>query len=418
MGRLIYKIFIKIYFLAIAASALFSSKARLFIKGRRHLFSKLQEEIAKKPGDYIWIHCASLGEFEQGRPVIEEIKKEFPAYKIALTFFSPSGFEIRKNYQYADLVYYLPEDTWANAKKFLDLLNPKLIIFIKYEFWYYFSSEIKKRNIPFLSVSSIFRENQIYFKSYGKFYRNILRNFSHFFVQDENSLVLLKTIGISNVSVAGDSRFDRVLELNRSVKSLPEVKDFVKGHKVFIAGSIWHQDLQVIAPLLKSHPHFKFIIAPHEIEETIINKIVKGMPSSSRYSKGINITDQVLIIDNIGLLSSLYQFADYAFIGGAYGNGLHNILEAATFGMPVFFGNKNYKKFNEAVNLVKQGGAFPVADYKTLKGIVDELESQNWQKDHVDEISKSFVIDNTGATGFILGYIKELLKNNNGRKSL
>lgn len=410
MGLLLYTLVTRSYFLAISISALFSSKARKFKNGRKDIFIKLKKDINENPGDYLWIHCASLGEFEQGRPLIEAIKSNFPSYKILLTFFSPSGYEIRKNYDKADLIYYLPEDSPKNARRFLDLVQPKMSLFVKYEFWYFFLKEIHERNIPLVSVSSIFRNEQLFFKAYGNFYRKMLLNFSHFFVQDDISAQLLNQIGIKKVSVAGDTRFDRVQEISKRIKDLPEINDFKKGKKVLVAGSIWKEDLQVLVPLATEFRHIKLIIAPHELRNSFIEEIKQSLPDSSRYSKNINNENQVLIIDNIGLLASLYKVADYAFIGGAFGKGLHNILEAATFGMPIFFGNKNYKKFREAVSLIKQGGAFPVANYEALKQQILYFEQQPEGRIIVGQICKSFVAENTGATDKILDYSKKLLK--------
>jgi 3-deoxy-D-manno-octulosonic-acid transferase len=410
MALIIYTILTRLYFLAISFSALFSPKARFFKRGRKNLLKRLKKEITTHSGDYIWFHCASLGEFEQGRPVIEAFKNKFPSHKIILTFFSPSGYEIRKNYQHADLVFYLPEDSAENAVRFLDLVKPKLVLFIKYEYWYYIIKEIHNRNIPLLSISSIFRKEQLFFKPYGKFYRKILRNFHHFFVQDEYSFQLLKEIGIESASVAGDTRFDRVFEISNNIKSLPEIKNYINDGKVLVAGSIWKEDLQVIVALARAYPDFKIIIAPHELKESFITEISNSLPNSSRFSKGIQNDRQVLIIDNIGLLSSLYQFADYAFIGGAFGKGLHNILEAATFGMPIFFGNKKYIKFVEAKELINNGGAFAVADFEELKKLIDKFEKHPQMKKEVGELCRNFVKDHTGATEKILEYSGRLLK--------
>ncbi|MDA3779752.1 MAG: 3-deoxy-D-manno-octulosonic acid transferase, partial [Bacteroidales bacterium] len=360
----IYNFSIRVYFFLIKIASLFNNKAKLFVDGRKNLFNNLNKIDSKNK--LAWFHCASLGEFEQGRPLIEKLKKEHPEYKILLTFFSPSGFEIRKNYRMADYIFYLPVDTPKNAKKFVDLVKPDIVFFIKYEFWFNFLKEIKKNNIPLYVVSAIFRNKQSFFKWYGKRYRKELAAISHFFVQDDESKRLLAKININNVTVTGDTRFDRVYEISKQSKELPIINNFKNDTQVFIAGSTWKPDEEIITSYInKNHNKIKFIIAPHEIDETNIRRIENSIADNIpvvRYSNA-NEKDlssvRVLIVDNIGLLSSIYKYANIAYIGGGFGKGIHNILEAACYSIPVIFGS-NYYKFNEAVELVKKRGAFSI----------------------------------------------------------
>jgi 3-deoxy-D-manno-octulosonic-acid transferase len=359
-----------------------------------------------------WIHCSSLGEFEQARPLIEALKKEYPSVKILLTFFSPSGYEVRKNYDKADLVIYLPWDTASNASKFVSIAKPTLAVFVKYEYWFHYTNVLKRKNIPILSISSIFRTNQLFFKSYGGFYREILKNFSHFFVQNEVSLRLLRSIGIQQSSLAGDTRFDRVYEIVNRAEEIPIAGKFKNGQKTFVVGSCWPEDFEVLAPLINQNS-LKFIIAPHEISDDFIHKLEKSLAVKSvRYSQAqsTNLEDyQVLIIDNIGMLSRLYRYGEFAFVGGAFGKGLHNILEAACYGVPILFGNKNYEKFQEAIDLINRGGAFEVKDYSDFKSKYEMLNiPENFLL--ACEVTKLYVAENLGATEKIMRYCRSLLK--------
>ena len=403
---LLYKLSIYIYYILIKIAALLvNNKAQLWLKGRTNIFDRIASTL--RPSEKrIWIHASSLGEFEQGRPVIEKLKELRPDYKIVLTFFSPSGYEIRKNYQGADYIFYLPLDTKENASKFLELVQPIMAVFIKYEFWYFYLTALKERNIPLYLVSANFRKDQHFFRWYGGWYRKLLFNFKHIFVQNETSYNLLKGIGIQNITVAGDTRFDRVYSIATSARELPEVKNFVDGSFCIVAGSTWEPDEELLIKYLNetSHP-VKMIIAPHEIKEQSIQEITRKISRKTvRYSQigetSSNSAD-VLIIDNIGMLSSLYRYGKVAYIGGGFGKGIHNILEAATFGLPVLFG-PNYNKFQEAVNLTKSGGAFPLSDYLSLKTLLDGF-IENTDKNYTSsQISRQFVEDNLGATNKIL----------------
>ena len=375
MSALFYNISIYLYQLAIWLVSPFNKKAKLWIDGRRVKFNNSTTQQFNN-SKLAWFHCASLGEFEQGRPVIEKFRQTFPDHKILLTFFSPSGYEVRKNYVGADFVHYLPSDTPTNAREFIEYFNPSIAFFVKYEFWYNYLRVLHEKRIPVISFSAIFRGNQTFFHWYGGFQRNILKYFTHIFVQNKSSLELLQSIGIQNVTIGGDTRFDRVKQIADARKNLPIIETFRDGKPLLIIGSCWQEDFEVIAPFLNTfEKELKVIIAPHEIHEEEIEQWRKLLKNDSiKYSDVVNLNNKfllsnpyhpnpnTLIIDNIGMLSSLYQYADFAWIGGAYGKGLHNILEAATFGLPIFFGNKNYKKFQEAVDLEELNGAKSIAD--------------------------------------------------------
>lgn len=359
-----------------------------------------------------WIHCSSLGEFEQGRPIIERLRREFPDHKILLTFFSPSGYEVRKNYPGADYVFYLPFDTPNNARKWVEVTRPSLAIFVKYEFWLNYTEELRKNRIPLISASAIFREDQIFFKTIGGPFRKILRNFNHFFLQNQQSAKLLQSIGISNFTVAGDTRFDRVYEITSSKEQIQVAQQFKGDDKVMVAGSCWHEDIEVLAPFINETP-IKFIIAPHEITEPFLQEIEKAVVGKTvRFSKANDEAElesaRVLLIDNVGMLSKLYRYGEFAFVGGAFGKGLHNILEAACYGIPVFFGNRSYQKFNEANELIMHGGAFEVADFSDLR---TKYEMVNRPENFMlaCEVTRNYVLNNLGATDKIVQYCKGVL---------
>lgn len=413
MYTLIYNIAIQVYALIIKIAAVFSPKAKAFISGRRNLLDRLENELKNNTSPVAWFHCASLGEFEQGRPLIERFSEHYPDYKILLTFFSPSGYEIRKDYKLADWVFYLPMDTPSNAKRFLDISKPGIGFIIKYEFWYHLLKQSNDRKIPLLSISSIFRKEQLFFKPYGGIFKRMFSFFNHFFVQDEESVNLLKQAGIKNYSLAGDTRFDRVSNIIEKINDIPIADAFAKNHKVFVIGSCWPQDMEVLLPLINEKKSVKFIIAPHTLDHSFLKKIeVDIQRKVIRYSKAqdVEISNfDVLLIDNIGMLSSLYQYGDYAYIGGAFGQGLHNILEAATFGLPIFFGNKNYLKFREARELLKLGGSFAVGTYLEISKIYEKLQEEEYYS-MVSDINAGYVKNNTGATKKILEYCQSDLE--------
>ncbi len=403
---IIYNLTITLYYFAILLSSLFNSKAKKWIKGRRGILRNIK---IPKDEKIIWIHCASLGEFEQGRPLIEAIKNKHSEYKIVLTFFSPSGYEIRKNYPLADYIYYLPLDTSKNAQLFIQKIHPEKIIFVKYEFWYHYIYNAKRQNIPVYLISGIFRESQWFFKWYGKFSRKILSFFEHVFVQNEHSRALLNRHHINHVSIAGDTRYDRVLKISHSVKHIPEVEHFKQNSLTLISGSTWPKDEALLIRYLNEiNPGIKCIIAPHEIIKPHINEMVHRIHKKTVLFSNITISSgheaDVLIIDNIGMLSSLYQYGDIAYIGGGFGKGIHNVLEAATFGMPVVFG-PNHKKFDEAFGLIRQKAAFSITSQKEYNEVMNMLIQSADVRQKSGSMALKYVNNKSGATSVILSYI-------------
>ncbi|GAB3502234.1 3-deoxy-D-manno-octulosonic acid transferase [Emticicia fontis] len=416
-----YNLSIRAYVALLKLIAPFNKKAKLWVDGRDKLFHKIKLDVERRQlrsrsAKVAWFHCASLGEFEQGRPVIEAFRKQYPDYKIVLTFFSPSGYEIRKNYSGADYIYYLPADTPENAKDFVKIVEPDIVFFVKYEFWKNYLTELQKCKIPVILFSAIFRPNQVFFKFYGGFYRELLHKFKHILVQNESSLELLQSIDIDNASLAGDTRFDRVKQIVDNRKTIPEVEQFKNGQQIFIIGSAWQTDMDVIIPMINElKDGTKFIVAPHEIHDAEIDIWRKQLTAKSvLFSDTDEVKDlgtyEVLFIDNIGMLSSLYQYAEYAFIGGSFGKGLHNILEAATFGMPIFFGNKAYQKFQEANELIQAGGAFPVENMEALKSLYQALKANEKNREKTAKICSNYVLNNVGATQKIMGVVESIVK--------
>lgn len=413
MSIVIYDILLKLYQLLIISVSPFNNKARLWIQGRRGFFGQLQKRMYKNSAPIIWFHSASLGEFEQSRPLIEAMKKEYPQYNIFLTFFSPSGYEVRKNYELADYVFYLPLDTTFNAKKFIRIINPKIAFFAKYEFWYHYISELHKNKIPIISFSTIFRKDQIFFKSYGDLHRELLSKVNRFFVQNEESILLLKEINITSTEFAGDTRFDRVKEICDTHKKLPLIENFKQDQKLFIIGSSWEEDIKVLHDIINdTSRNFKTIIAPHEINDRKISSLEQKLKKScTRYSQA-NIDTiskfDILIIDNIGMLTSLYQYGDIAYVGGAFGKGLHNILEPATFGMPILFGPK-YEKFQEAKDLVQLKSAFSIKNNEEASKIFHYLYNDATARNTISIQTKKYIDGNIGATKKIMNYCKQFL---------
>ena len=388
----LYNISIQLYVIAIRFAALFNAKAKLWVNGRKNIFQKI-EEVTKGEQNIVWFHCASLGEFEQGKPIIEGYKQKYPSHKILLTFFSPSGFEIRKNYEGVDWVFYLPADTKSNAKKFISIVKPIKVIFIKYEFWFNYMAEVKKQNISFYSVSAIFRDGQAFFKY--NWFANQLKNITHFFVQDKTSADLLKSIGLTNHTISGDSRFDSVLSTTQNPKSFPLIKQFCKTKPTIICGSTWLKDETLLSQFIKENPQYNYIIAPHEMHHiSHLQKQTGAQLFSTSNTENIN-SNNVLIIDSIGILSSIYQYANIAYIGGGFGSGIHNILEAITFGLPVIFG-PNYQKFNEAAELIALGGAKSISNYTELTLAIDSFANFN------QTIATNYIKNSSGATETII----------------
>jgi len=393
----------------------FNAKAKLWVEGRKNWEKKITDKI--KAGDRtMWIHCASLGEFEQGRPVIEAIKKELPELKVVLTFFSPSGYEIRKNYANADCICYLPADTPGNAEKFISMINPEFVIFVKYEFWNNYISVLYTKEIPIYLVSGIFRPGQPFFKWYGSFFRKILRRFEKIYVQDQVSQDLLKGIGLQNSEVAGDTRFDRVIQLTGTAREIPELEQFRGNEKMFLAGSSWKPDEEIISRYINRSPgKMKWVFAPHEIDRPHIDRLEKLFTVRvSRFSEfNDNSKDaRVLIIDNIGMLSSAYKYAHVAAIGGGFGKGIHNILEPACWGIPVMFG-PGYKKFKEAVDLINANGAMTFDTFDKFSNILDKWLSDELFYLKSAKTAGDYVNKNTGATDIM---IKEILRKDINKK--
>ncbi|PWS27348.1 3-deoxy-D-manno-octulosonic acid transferase [Pedobacter yonginense] len=404
----LYSLGIRLYYAIICFLSIFNTKASLFVNGRKNLLNKIAKKVNSKE-KHIWFHFASLGEFEQGRPVLEEIKNKFPNKQLVVTFFSPSGYEIRKDYALAD-VFYLPIDTARNARRFVNLINPEMAIFTKYEFWYFYFMELKGREIPLYLISGIFRENQIFFKWYGGFYRKMLKCVSYFFVQNEQSIKLLNSIGIENCVLSGDTRFDRVYQNTKSVKSLPEIERFIGNAPTIICGSTWPEDEKTLSTLPAQYPSWKFIIAPHEIDSQHIESIEKQFSNIALKFSTLNpdnhVNAQVLIIDNIGMLSSLYQYGQLAYIGGGFGNGIHNTLEAAAFGLPVIFGPK-YQKFQEAKDLIALGSAKSISTVEELALAFEDFKENQF----ASEQAKKYVEDKKGSTDQIIKMITKAGQN-------
>lgn len=405
-----------IYHTVIYIFSFFNSKAALWISGRKNWKSTLRDKLKKcnNSGPLLWFHCASLGEFEQARPLIEAYRHEFPDDKILLSFFSPSGYEIQKNYKGADVVFYLPLDSKSNAKEWLSIIKPSAVFFIKYEFWYHYIKEISNQKIPLFLVSGIFRKNQAFFKSWGLLHREMLSSFTHLFIQEEQSKILLNSIGIENISVCGDTRIDRVLALKEPVITIPEIEKFTADNKILVCGSTWPEDEKILLELWNhklSHQDWKLIIAPHEIGKNHLQNLYNSFDKNSKpffYSKIRDIDfsqSKVLIIDNIGLLKKLYRYADLAYVGGGFGKGIHNILEAAVFQIPVCFG-PNHKKFKEAGDLIQKKVAFEI---KKTSDFIDIIESPGYK----ETAKKAEIYFNTqkGATATILNFSKSILKN-------
>lgn len=397
--KTIYTLLIGLYSLLVNLYSPFNTKAHQWVTGRRGWRKKT--EGFRNNNHVIWIHCASLGEFEQGRPLIEKIKEEKQGWQVVLTFFSPSGYEVRKNYSNADLIMYLPSDTPLNAYSFIKAIKPDIAVFIKYEFWYNYLSVLRKNKIPVYLVSGIFRPDQLFFKWYGGFYRKMIYMFEHIFVQNDESVELLKGIGYDRCSVTGDTRFDRVSQIAAGARELPLISAFRGAEKLFVAGSSWDPDEEIIIKYINEHPGtMKWLFAPHEIDEAHLTRIERKLQmQSARYST-YNIDDadtRVLIIDNIGMLSSVYRYASIAAIGGGFGKGIHNILEPTCWGIPVLFGPK-HERFQEAVNLKKNGGAFVFNDYDDFSKKTDTLLSDHQEYENACSASKKFISENTGAT--------------------
>ena len=416
LSKFLYNLFLLLYSCGIRAVSLWNHKAKKWLIGRKNIFATINSKLKTQNAKPVWMHCASLGEFEQGRPLLEELRMQRPQQKIVLTFFSPSGFEVMKDYKGADHVFYLPMDSPANAKKFLDAVNPALVLWVKYEYWFYYLTEIKQRNIPTVLVSGIFRKNQPFFKWYGTIWKQMLESFTHFFVQNEESQQLLATLGFkNNITINGDTRFDRVLEIAEHFTAIAGIEKFCGDSPVIVAGSTWEEDEIELLHFVNVHKQIKFIIAPHEIDKTNLKDVKDEFPNSIFYSElenGQQTTDNrqmnVLIIDNIGILSRLYKYATVTYVGGGYGaDGVHNVLEAAVYGKPVVFGPV-YEKFYEAIGLVDSGGAISIDGGPVkLETILNGLLNDEAERKRRGEAARKFVYENAGASKKIMQFIQE-----------
>ncbi|MEO5893369.1 MAG: glycosyltransferase N-terminal domain-containing protein [Ferruginibacter sp.] len=424
MSNIFYNIFLKLYELAFRIAGLFNSKARLGIQGRKNIFAKIRPKTATGKQQLVWMHCASLGEFEQGRPVLELLKQQYPDITVALSFFSSSGYEVMKNYRGADQVFYLPMDSSVNAGKLIAALDPSLVLWVKYEFWFYYLRELKSRNIPVLLISGIFRQSHPFFKWYGGIWRKMLQCFTLFFVQNEISRTLLATAGIrENVIVSGDTRFDRVIEIAEKFEPIPLIEQFCGDSKILVAGSTWEDDETELIHYVKANPHIKFIVAPHEIDaenlkdvkqefSTAIfySELLNGQPSIGRINienKAHSTAANVLIIDNVGMLSRLYHYADITYVGGGFGaDGVHNVLEAAVYGKPVIYGPE-FEKYSEAIGLVDSGGGITIKNALELESILNELWGNEDLLAAKGKAAKDYVYSNAGASNKIIQFIQE-----------
>lgn len=406
---ILYNAGIFLYHLVLRMVSPFNHKALLYLRGRVNWEQSLRSVVGNHPG-YIWIHCSSLGEFEQGRPLIEAIRKDYPQRRILLTFFSPSGYEIRKNYPLADIVFYLPSDTRRNAELFISIVKPEMVFFVKYEFWYHYIMTLRKSGTPLFLVSGIFRKGQVFFTGmpWGRWFRGMLRSFTHLFVQDTGSAGLLSGIGITKCSVSGDTRFDRVAALAAGSQPVPIVDKFSSGTPVLVAGSTWKPDEELLVPFIEAHPGLKYIIVPHEVSKANINRLMLMLKNKAiLYSQATESNVgrfEILVIDTVGLLSSLYRYGRFAYIGGGFGVGIHNILEAATFGLPVFFG-PNYRKFREACQLVEAGAAFPVTSTESFKQSITQLQENPRIWKNASDTAFRYVNKNQGATRKIVDFV-------------
>ncbi|HTR27928.1 MAG TPA: glycosyltransferase N-terminal domain-containing protein [Puia sp.] len=420
MSIFFYHVFLWLYKIGIRLVAPWNVKARAWLDGRRDIFERIGAELNGTAGKVVWMHCSSLGEFEQGRPVIEDLRRTAPGVRIVVTFFSPSGYTAKKGYAGADHIFYLPLDGLRNARRFIDLVNPSLVLWVKYDYWYYFLVELKKRRIPALLISGVFRSDQPFFRWYGRLHRYMLECFSHLFVQTEASKLLLKRlVPMENVSVSGDTRFDRVIEIAEEVIKMPEVEAFCGAQPVIVAGSTWEEDEEEMDHYANTHPEIRFILAPHEINEDRLAEVERLFHHSIRYSSWVSNggalkisrpgwpEPNVLLIDNIGMLSKLYRYATVAYVGGGFGDdGVHNVLEAAVYGKPVVYGPV-IEKYAEAVELTECGGGIVIDSALEAEKVFDRLLRDQAEREETGKASRDYVHSRKGATRRITRFIQE-----------
>jgi len=408
---LLYTLAIRVFGLLVWGAAGFRRAARLWVEGRRGWYRRLREDMGEKE-NVVWFHAASLGEFEQGRPIIESVREEYPDHPILLTFFSPSGYEVRKDFDRVDCVHYLPLDTPGNARKFLNVVQPKIAVFIRYEYWYNILGAMFRRQIPVIMVSSIFRKDQVFFKPYGTWFRTALRQISHFFVQNEESLELLEAVGVERMEMSGDTRFDRVWDAAREKREFPLVERFLAGRTCLIAGSTWPFDDQLLKEIVPAFPDLKFVIVPHHVDAVNIRRITHLFEGEAAlYSRGEDQElekRQVLVVDTIGILTYLYRLADLTYIGDGFGAGIHSIMEPAAFGMPIFFG-PNYHNFQEAVDLVERRGVFAVKDQEELVEGIRRFAHDEGARQAVGRICREYIREKRGATDRVMTGLRKYL---------
>jgi 3-deoxy-D-manno-octulosonic-acid transferase len=427
---LFYRFFLWMYKVGALLLSPWNQKVGYWVRGRKHLLEKIEKELGQPDlsvvrREVLWMHCASLGEFEQGRPVLEKLREQYPSLVIIVTFFSPSGYQqvINKYKEVADFVYYLPADSYRNAKRLLDIFNPVLVLWVKYEYWYFYLREIRQRNIPLLLVSGIFRSDQAFFKCYGAFHRKMLGYFTHFFVQNQSSLDLLDSIGISgNIAISGDTRFDRVMTIRQQFSPVPLIEKFISTGaeinkvRTIVAGSTWEEDEEELAHFANSHPEIKFIIAPHDVQKSRIAEVkalfktavlFSDWEENQKNSNEAAINSPILIIDNIGMLSKLYKYATITYVGGGFGDdGVHNVLEAAVYEKPVVFGPE-FEKYSEAIELVNSGGGFTIENALELESVFNDLLDNESAYEAASRAAGVYVNSQQGATGVIVSYIQE-----------
>jgi 3-deoxy-D-manno-octulosonic-acid transferase len=408
MSKYIYIVGNFLYIVALQLAALWNKKAKLWVNGRKNWENELSSFCKKNTKKTIWMHCASLGEFEQGRPLLEKIKTEYPNYSFIITFFSPSGYTIQKNYEAADAVFYLPINNAKNGTSFINLLKPRLVIWVKYDYWDNYLFQLKKQQIPTLLISAKFNESQPFFKFYGDYWVSILNNFSHLFVQDETSIQLLKKIGIEQATIGGDTRFDRVIEIAKANAVNEKIEKFCSTNKVLIAGSTWLEDEEEICHFANKNIDIKFIIAPHHIEESRVQEIEKLFKHTVRYSQFENqIEANVLILDNIGILSSIYKYATIAFVGGGFGgDGVHNVLEPAAYSKPIIYG-PTYEKYKEAIDLIEEEASFTIDNALEFEEVCTELLEDDELYNTACNNAKNYIEKNKGSSNLIFNYISE-----------
>lgn len=408
---LLYNFSVFLYRFAATFISPFNKKAKKAVTDRKTSLVKLREQLNSNSAPIIWFHAASLGEFEQGLPVMEQVKKHFPNHKLLVTFFSPSGYDHRKNHPVCDFTSYLPWDSRKNAHDFIEMVNPKAVVFIKYEYWYHHLNMTSKSGIPLVSISALFTPKHIFFKPHGGLHRKMLRFFNHTFVQNESSKSLLKNIGIQNVSVSGDTRFDRVLKTMASPEKQTAIEQFIDNREVFVVGSAWTEDMEVLAPFINQNAQkIKVIIAPHLVEDGHVSKIESYLNDRAiRYTEFDQYSgENILILNTIGMLSNTYQYGDFAYIGGAFGDGLHNILEAVAFGLPVVYGNKGLEKFPESIELQTKGGGFSIHNATEASDILNKLLNDKVYRKEASAICKIYVQAKAGATDIIMNYLRTI----------